>query len=96
MIATVIAVLLWSGGGQAASSPNVPAAELPAAAPQKSALDQARENLENAEQIYAQSCSDRAYGSYDDLCDQISRQVHQYHVDVDRLQREASAKSRKP
>ncbi len=97
MIAPIIALLLLAGDGQAAPSPNNPApTEPPATTPQKAALDQALSNLENAEQLYDQSCSNRAYGAYDDLCYQISRQVHQYHVDVDRLKRESNAKSPKP
>ena len=63
----------------------------PAPLPQKSPVQTARDNLEQAQQIYTQSCGDRAYGAYDDLCEQLSIQIRQYHVSLDKLERAAAA-----
>ena len=45
-----------------------------ATSPQPSAQD-ARDQLERA---YQQSCAERAYGSYNDLCDQMRREIRAY------------------
>jgi len=62
--------------------------------PAKSAIAQAQENLDRAQQIYAQSCDDRAYATYNDLCNELSDQIHHYRLDLDRSQREAAKKAK--
>lgn len=34
--------------------------------------------LEQLERVYQQSCAERAYGSYSDLCDQMRREVRAF------------------
>jgi hypothetical protein len=89
MWAAIVAVMLATGqaGAPPAVSPPEPAA--------KSALAAAQDNVDQAQQLYLQSCSDRAYGSYDDICGQLAERVRQERVELDRLQRtaEKNAKS---
>ena len=42
---------------------------------------------------HQQSCADRAYGAYDDLCEQLSIQMRQIRNEVDKLER---AEAQKP
>jgi hypothetical protein len=52
-------------------------------------LQTAQDNWRRAQQLYEESCQNRAYGAYDDLCDQLSRQVRQFRVELDRQERAA-------
>jgi len=90
MLAAVMATLLL-----AASQVSDPAPSVPTAPPQPTStpLSDARDNLDRAQAIYTQSCSDRSYGAYDDLCNQLAAQVKQYHIELDRLQRAADRES---
>jgi hypothetical protein len=90
MIAAVMATLLAAADPASGAAP----AQIPPAPVEKSPLQTARENLAQAEQIYAQSCGDRAYAAYDDLCEQLSIQVRNFHIDVDKLERTSAAKAR--
>jgi hypothetical protein len=85
MIAAILAMLMT-----AADPAPPPAAAPPPPPPQaeKTPLQTARDNLDQAQQIYTQSCGDRAYGAYDDLCGQLSAQLRQYRIDLDKLERE--------
>ena len=58
--------------------------------PAKTLVQTARDNLDQAQQIYTQSCGDRAYGAYDDLCEQLSAQMRQSRIDLDKMEREAA------
>jgi hypothetical protein len=86
MIAAIMA-MLTAAGDPAPPTPNAPP---PAPEVARTPLQTARDNLDQAQQIYTQSCGDRAYGAYDDLCEQLSAQVRQYRIDVDKLVREAA------
>jgi hypothetical protein len=57
-----------------------------APAPTDDEVKAARETYERAQQIYHDSCQERAYGAYDDLCEQLGRQVRKYQLDLDRLE----------
>jgi hypothetical protein len=93
MLAVVMATLLLTAGqgseaGQSAPPP-----------PTSTPLSEAKDNLDRAEALYTQSCGDRSYGAYDDLCSQLGAQVKQYRVELDRQQRAAdreSSASRRP
>lgn len=63
------------------------AADPAASAVAPSPVDEAQANYDRVEQIYTQSCADRSYAAYDDLCDQLKSQVHAYRVQLDRAQR---------
>jgi hypothetical protein len=82
----LIAVLLAADPAAAAAAP--------APAP-TSALDEAQANYERAEDLYNQSCADRSYGAYDDLCDQLKTQMHNYRVELDRAEHAAEEKPAK-
>jgi hypothetical protein len=69
-------------------------AATPASAP-TSALDEAQANYERVEALYSQSCADRSYGAYDDLCDQLKTQMHNYRVELDRAEHAAAEKPAK-
>jgi hypothetical protein len=86
MIAAIMAMLMTAMD----PAPPPAAAADPSPAPQvgKTPLQTARDNLDQAQQIYTQSCGDRAYGAYDDLCEQLSTQLRQYRIDLDKLARE--------
>ena len=85
MIAPLIAALL--AAAPASDAPQQTA--LLADSSPASALTKAQNDWEDAQQVYLQSCSDRAYGAYDDLCGQLAGQVKQYRIKLDRLQRAA-------
>jgi hypothetical protein len=89
MIVAVMSVLL------AASDPAAAPASLPPDPPAKSPVQVARDNLDQAQQIYTQSCGDRAYGAYDDLCEQLSIQLRQYRIELDKLERAAADEAEK-
>jgi hypothetical protein len=55
------------------------------------AASNAKDDYDRVAQIYAQTCDDRAYGSYDDLCDQLQKQLRQYRIELDRHAREAAS-----
>lgn len=96
MITALIALALATsvpseqGGGVA---PKITSADM---GTEKSAVNDAQNNFAQAQQVYAQSCSDRAYGAYVDLCDQLSKQVHQYRIELDKLEHAAAERLNKP
>ena len=55
-------------------------------APTPEEIRAARDTYERAQQVYRDSCQERAYGAYDDLCNQLGQQVRQYQLDLDRLE----------
>jgi 3-oxoacyl-ACP reductase-like protein len=68
----------------------------PVAAPVAAqAASNAKDDYDRVAQIYAQTCDDRAYGSYDDLCDQLQKQLRQYRIELDRQAREAASNPEK-
>jgi hypothetical protein len=42
------------------------------------------EQLQGLEHIFAQSCADRAYGQYDDMCDSIAGQIRRVRTEIAR------------
>jgi hypothetical protein len=51
-------------------------------------LKTAKETYAQAQQVY-DSCETRAYAAYDDICDQLGKQLHDYAVEIDKLTRKA-------
>jgi hypothetical protein len=88
MIATFVAALALAGG-----SPVDPPVAVPAETGDSTPLKEAHGRLDRAQRIYQQSCADRAYGAYDDLCEQLSIQMRQIRNEVDKLER---AEAQKP
>ncbi len=82
MIAAILALTLAAEPPPAGQSPPPPVST-------GDALAHAQEAYDHALQLYAQTCDDRAYGSYDDLCDQLKTQVHRYRVELDKAERAA-------
>ncbi len=98
MILAILGALALAGTPATDTPTPAPAPQTvaPAPAPDADPVTTARDNLEHAETLFAQSCSNRSYGSYDDLCNELSGQVHQYHVALDRLVRTQSSKKKTP
>ena len=46
--------------------------------------------------IYEKTCRQRAYGAYDDLCDNLKRQIRDYEKDLKREAAEKAAGTAKP
>lgn len=44
--------------------------------------DAAQARMDELKQLYDQSCRQRAYGSYDDLCDNLRKQIHEAEVEL--------------
>jgi len=83
------------GGAPASAAPVIAPVAAPVVPPADAdPVTTARDNLERAEALFAQSCAARSYGSYDDICSELSGQVHQYHVTLDRLVRAQSSKKK--
>ncbi len=96
MIGPILAALLTAATAEPAST--LPTATPPPAPAEiaPSPLAEAQANVDRAEQLYTQSCGDRAYGSYDDICSQIANQVHRYRVDLDRQRSLAAHAAKAP
>ncbi|MEW6596721.1 MAG: hypothetical protein AB1429_04395 [Pseudomonadota bacterium] len=59
------------------------AAAVAAAAPSPSPpADAAQARIDELKQMYDQSCRQRAYGSYDDVCDNLRKQIHEAEADL--------------
>jgi hypothetical protein len=56
------------------------------------AQDDPQATVQELQQVYQDSCAQRAYGAFDDVCDQINQQLHQAQVAADRAAREARRK----
>jgi hypothetical protein len=97
MIATLafLALAQPSPGAPTIAAPPAQTAAPVAATAAPPAASNAQDNYDRAAQIYAQTCDDRAYGAYDDLCDQLQKQLHQYRIELDRQAREAASKPTK-
>jgi hypothetical protein len=83
----MIAVLL--AAALAAEPPAPPSAPQTPQPPAGADLARAQEAYDRAMQLYAQTCNDRAYAAYDDLCDQLRIRVHDYRVELDKAERAA-------
>jgi|688.fasta_scaffold1025965_2 hypothetical protein len=57
--------------------------------------DDAQARMGELKQMYDQSCRQRAYGSYDDLCDNLRKQIHEAEADL-RKQKPAVSAADKP
>ena len=51
------------------------------------AQDDTQTSLQELRQVFQDSCAQRAYGAYDDVCDQLGQQVHAAEVAADRAAR---------
>jgi hypothetical protein len=94
MIATLAFFALAQPSPPPAAAAAAPTAQTaaPIAAPVAAqAASNAKDDYDRVAQIYAQTCDDRAYGSYDDLCDQLQKQLRQYRIELDRHAREAAS-----
>jgi hypothetical protein len=89
MIGAILAGMLAVEAQAAAPSQTPPS-------PPPDPIVETQNNLDQAEQVYMQSCGDRAYAAYDDLCSQLKTQIHQYRIDLDQLKRTAAATARPP
>ncbi len=78
MIGLTGTAMLWAAalGAFAPSTPSAPG--LPAAAEASDPPESAAETLAGLQGVYAQSCVDRAYGSFDDICEQMALQIQAY------------------
>jgi hypothetical protein len=54
----------------------------------------ATESLQGLEKIYAESCTERAYGSYDDMCDSIATQIRRMRAEARRRPKPKPAPAR--
>ena len=53
--------------------------------------------LQGLEQVYAQSCANRAYGQYDDMCDQMQNQIRHLRAEAaKRPKKKAEAQASAP
>jgi hypothetical protein len=97
MIATLafFALTQPSPPAAAAAAPTAQTAAPIAAPVAAQAASNAKDDYDRVAQIYAQTCDDRAYGSYDDLCDQLQKQLRQYRIELDRQAREAASNPEK-
>jgi hypothetical protein len=98
MIATLAFFALAQPSPPPAAAAAAPTAQTaaPIAAPVAAqAASNAKDDYDRVAQIYAQTCDDRAYGSYDDLCDQLQKQLRQYRIELDRQAREAASNPEK-
>lgn len=59
------------------------------------AQDDPQTSLQELQQVYQDSCAQRAYGSYDDVCEQLRFRVHAAEVAVDRAAQAARRKKPK-
>lgn len=82
MLALVIAALVT------AQAPTTSPATAPADPPEKTSA----EKLVDARNMYVQSCAARAYGAYDDLCDNLKHQIGEYERTVAKEERAAKNK----
>ena len=87
LAALAVAAAPPAPGAVPPASPAGPASS--AAAPQDAAS-----SLDGLQQIYQQSCANREYGAFDDLCDQLSKQIRQARAQANRDARAAARKSR--
>jgi hypothetical protein len=55
------------------------ASPAPASAPP---ADTAQARMDELKLVYDQSCRQRAYGSYDDVCDNLRKQIHEAEADL--------------
>lgn len=53
-------------------------------------------NVEALKQLYAQSCGSRGYAAYDDVCEQITRQLREAEAQVRRQHRPTKAPAAAP
>ncbi len=60
------------------------------------AQDDPQATLQELRQVFQDSCAQRAYGFYDDVCEQLGIQVHAAEVAADRAEREARRNKSKP
>jgi hypothetical protein len=90
MIATLAFLALAQPSGATAVADPLPAVAAPAT------TSNTQNDYDRAAQIYDQTCNDRSYGAYDDLCDQLQKQIRQYRIQLDRQAREAASKPAKP
>ena len=65
MILAILGALALAGTPVTDTPAPAPQTAAPAPAPDPDPVMTARENLEHAETLFAQSCSNRSYGSYD-------------------------------
>jgi hypothetical protein len=52
--------------------------------------DVAAKNKADLQMLYDQSCKVRAYGSYDDMCNKLRKQIKAFERDQDRAERDRS------
>jgi hypothetical protein len=64
----------------------------------QAAQDDPQTSLQELRQVFQDSCAQRAYGFYDDVCEQLGIQVHAAEVAADRAADRAArdAKRKKP
>lgn len=66
------------------------AAPLPAAPP--APADDATARMAELHQLYDQSCRQRAYGQFDDMCDNLRRQIHDAEAEARKAKPAETAK----
>jgi hypothetical protein len=75
-----------------ASTEPTPAAPAPEPPPASTS-----DKLDEVRLLYQKTCGDRAYGSYDDLCNEMKAQISAYERDLRKEARDAEkAKAQKP
>jgi hypothetical protein len=62
----------------------------------QAAQDDPQTNLQELHQVWQDSCAQRAYGYYDDMCEQLGIQIHAAEVAADRAAHAARRKKPKP
>lgn len=96
MAPLILALLIAVADPSAGASQSTSQGAMPPTDEPLVALKEAQSTYERALQLYKESCEDRAYGAYDDLCGQLKHQVHQYRVDLDRQERVVSNQTAAP
>ena len=98
MIAAMVMALALAGMAPPDPTPADPApTPPPPSAPDTgaSAVKDQQDKLDRMQQVYDQSCGNRGYAAYDDICNQLTAQLREVRIDLDKLQRDAAIASRK-
>ena len=85
MIALILAIALTQAAPPPTADTLAPSAPL-APAPVTAAPDPI-DQLRALQAVFDQSCGQKAYGSYDDLCSSLTEQIRVYRREADRTRR---------
>jgi len=81
-LALAIAALALEPASTPTAAPPPPNATTAAAAPADPPPKPAKERLADLKVVYDQTCRQRAYGAYDDLCETLGDQIHKVEREI--------------